>query len=61
MLRQGMGYSLETLDEDEAAPVAESRMDSFNRHDFGDEWEDDFEGREENFEESLPTPEHLGK
>ena len=61
MLRQGMGYSLETLDEDENSPAAESRMDSFNRHDFGDEWEDDFEGKDENFEESLPTPEHLGK
>ena len=61
MLRKGMGYSLETLDEDENTPIAESRSDNFNRHDFGDEWEDDFEVEEENFGESLPKPEHLGK
>ena len=60
MLRQGIGYSLETLDEEENSPVAESRIDSFNRHDFGDEWEEDFH-EEEHLEESLPNPEHLGK
>ena len=61
MLRQGMGYSLETLDEDENTPIAEARIDNFNRHDFGEEWEDDFHVEDENLGESLPKPEHLGK
>ena len=37
MLRQGMGYSLETLDEEENTPIAEARIDNFNRHNFGDD------------------------
>lgn len=59
MLRQGMGFSLESLDEEPV--VAESRMDTFNRHDYGsEEWEDDFQDDdEEGVEESLPTPQHL--
>ena len=63
MLRQGMGYSLETLDDEEnnqTPIVAESRIDSFNRHDYGDDWEDDYSGGEEVVEEALPTPQHLG-
>ena len=63
MLRQGIGYSLETLDgeENNQTPIAaESRIDSFNRHDYGDDWEDDYSGGEEVVEEALPTPQHLG-
>ena len=64
MLRQGMGLSLETLDDidekDEEMPRAQSRMDSFNRHDYGDEdWVDDFHDDEDDqVEEYLPTPQH---
>jgi hypothetical protein len=61
MLRQGMGYSLETLDDEENNQTpAESRIDSFNRHDYGDDWESDYSGGEEVAEESLPTPQHFG-
>ena len=66
MLRQGMGLSLETLDDngekDEEMPRAQSRMDSFNRHDYGDEdWVDDFHDEDDDHvEEYLPTPQHLG-
>ena len=61
MLRQGIGFSLETLDK--SPDVAESRMDSFNRHDYGgDDWEEDFHvDDEEDVEESLPIPQHLSK
>ena len=61
MLRQGIGLSIEALDTDEDQHIAESRMDSFNRHDRGTEWEDDFYGEEESAVETLPTPQHLGK
>ena len=62
MLRQGIGYSLETLDdeEDNQTPiVAESRIDSFNRHHYGDDWEEDFSDGEDAVEEALPIPQHL--
>ena len=59
MLRQGMGLSLESLDEDNDQHFAESRMDSFNRHDHGTEWTDDFYS--DSADEILPSPQHLGK
>lgn len=61
MLRQGMGFSLESLEEDDNQHFAQSRMDSFNRHDYGTEWGDDFYSEEESADETLPTPQHLSK
>ena len=42
--------------------LPQSRMDSFNRHDYGDEdWVDDFHDEDDDHvEEYLPTPQHLG-
>ena len=49
-------------EKDEEMPRAQSRMDSFNRHDYGDEdWVDDFHDEDDDHvEEYLPTPQHLG-
>ena len=69
MLRQGIGFTLDSLDTEHKKDqlIAESRMDSFNRHDRGNEWSEEFYSHEDDddfhlgAEEPLPTPQPLGK